>query len=1825
MSETTPQPPAGDEPGPGNNPGLESSKTNAGVPKPPAAAPKEKKPRPRRTWWQRLKLIVLVALILVLCFRVAVNLLLPTVLSKVAGAYGLECDYDRMNLSALGANASIWGFALRPKGGGEAVLRTDYLQGSISPLNLFRGKLVVYRAEVDGVDALLEREADGSLPLLKALAGSERGKATTTPTPATGNPKPVNLEAPLRVDALRLMHVNATVRDKSVSPVFEASIRTNVRVSDVGSAGAPTRFELDVSADPVMDSFRVWGEAHNTPTSIDGVVNVLLRGVHPKPAAVYLAQMGLKPVADQLTVTAKASFNASVVPNSPDISAELNVEDVHASADLQQWAALNKLKLKARRINLSTVEMVEVALEGGRASARRTSDGGVRIAGMELAPMPPSNKKEPTSQELPDFRVAVDEVSLKDMRAMFDDQAIKGGKNLEARLDSLTVKNVVMDRTHPDEKATIAGTASIPGLITNATFAGSIVPFAKTRHVDMKVEAGGIKGDAVKPYLAMVWIEPELKDGKFEGQLSADVAATPDGGLAADATIKDIKFTDEGKELFGMGTANVHGVSVDGKTGAIRVASVELSGPALPMTRQKSGNMAALGFHAGITEPTQVAIDRPKGTNANSTTRPVMDAIAALAKDLELPRIEIDKVAWKDVKIQFLDQMAGQEQAVSVGDAGVEASDVVIDPKSKQEGKPGKFRAWISIPKVADKLAAEGTVTPGKDGLGIEVAVTGSGITAEALSTYLKSIGIEPKLTDGRLSLTAKANVKEAENATTLALDVQNLNYKDGDTELAGIDAFHLDQLTLSPKGVDIGDVHIDRPRGRAARNADGSLQLGGIRLVAATQLAETSATTQPATLVASTQSTPPTTTPASWKLPPSPIVLSLKSLHVKDASAAWTDNAAPKPVNTTLTSSVDLENLHIGTPDPSWANLNVTARVDGVIDHATVAGTFNASTDAPGAKLKIDADGIRAGDLAAYLPEGLATTLKSGRFSGTLDAGLSNSPEGGLAGHLAVNDINFEDGRPLLKLGAFKLDAIRVDPQGGAITVQELSSSGLETDIALAPDGAIEAGGIRLGGKGSAVTQPAVEKPVAAPATQPQLASTAPSSQPTVDVKALVAEARRAVPLVTVNKVDLGVTRVTVTGLTDGAPVSLQNLHVRNRAKIEAGGKDPESNPQVAIDLTGQIAPVVGNFAVGLQALPYSVTPTVAIEVTATDINGKGVTDLLPELKDKIDGSELTRGTFHSHLDATINYKRRGPRDWDVARGFALDFDVKPVEFRAEPEGPILAGLEEIRSDGIKIEPAAGNVLFKSVDITKPIGQVLRDDRGIHAAGFVIPLKKATTQPAGEEKNREVAAAPPTKEAGPTTAPTAPPQRPKSEIRLDHLTVTGIDFVVRDVTTNPNTLVPLDGLDVDVRDVSSQMPWTGKPVRFNVLVTSGKVPMPPRKSDTSGGLLKLASDQPTTAPASEMRDLFSQVAANGAVAIKPLGNSFVLDGWAKTTVNGFELLGVRGLAEQEKVTIGDGIFDEVTDIKFQPTGDIETQNSIVFTNLSLSEPPGGPIQSALKIQAPIDLAIKGVKSVDDTIKLNIPVPIKNGNLSYESVVLPALGQVGKILGMAPVNVTLNVVKGAGEMLGLGGDKKKIVEETVALRFAPGYAGLDEGALGALSALANRMKKEGELELQVRHELTEGDISRATVRANPTPEESRAIAQQLRAEKAQLLERRAILAGTARGQLGSRPEASAEATLQSLQAIDRQIAQTENAMDQLYDMLRPNADRQADRRTRAAALDIGRQRLAAVKNALIAAGVQGADTRIHQTNPVFNPTDSPQGGLVVITLVPKKK
>jgi hypothetical protein len=129
----------------------------------------------------------------------------------------------------------------------------------------------------------------------------------------------------------------------------------------------------------------------------------------------------------------------------------------------------------------------------------------------------------------------------------------------------------------------------------------------------------------------------------------------------------------------------------------------------------------------------------------------------------------------------------------------------------------------------------------------------------------------------------------------------------------------------------------------------------------------------------------------------------------------------------------------------------------------------------------------------------------------------------------------------------------------------------------------------------------------------------------------------------------------------------------------------------------------------------------------------------------------------------------------------------------------------------------------------------------------------------------------------------------------------------------------------------------------------------------------------------------------------------------------------------------------------------------------------------------------------------------------------------------------------------------------------------------------------------------------------------------LRSRKIDLLGQRSQLAGQARGVIASAPADQASQIVSRLRSIDQQIAQTEDALDKVYDLLRPGAERQATRRTRAASLELAQHRLDQARNYLLSANVPKATERIRAVNPTFAPTDSDSGGTIVIAVISKKK
>jgi hypothetical protein len=267
-----------------------------------------------------------------------------------------------------------------------------------------------------------------------------------------------------------------------------------------------------------------------------------------------------------------------------------------------------------------------------------------------------------------------------------------------------------------------------------------------------------------------------------------------------------------------------------------------------------------------------------------------------------------------------------------------------------------------------------------------------------------------------------------------------------------------------------------------------------------------------------------------------------------------------------------------------------------------------------------------------------------------------------------------------------------------------------------------------------------------------------------------------------------------------------------------------------------------------------------------------------------------------------------------------------------------------------------------------------------------------------------------------------------------------------------------------------------------------------------------------------------------------------------------------------------------------------------------------------LQLPAPLDVCIGALEDPDGSITLPLNFQIKDAR--PEGIAGAAIGAVSSVIVTAVASAPVKVVGGVGNLLGLG-PKKPGQEQPIVLPYDPGAVALEEGELSTLRNLAQRMSKEPNIELTILHTFGAGDVAVLASRANPSADDARSLAYQLRAHKLELSSLRAQVSGQAEAQLAAFDAMDASATIDRLRAIDRELAQTEDALDRTYDLLRPGAQRQADRRTRAAALEVAAQRLLAIRAELRALGVADVDRRVHLLHPTFTPGDQADSSVTV--------
>jgi hypothetical protein len=1758
-------------------------------------------------WRRRLSITAVFLVAIAVFLRIVVALLLPLVISRVAHSYDLKCKYDRLSLSISGGYAEIWNLQLSPREGGDAVIQSDYCQGEISVLNLFRGRLVIYRLAADGVEMNIQRTADGNIPLLARFiipSGNSSGGSSGSPV------RPIQLQPSLRIDALRLSHVRAHFEDDYLNPMFHADFSLDVRLNNFGGRTKQTEFELDFSSDPVLDLLQIEGHGQVENQLLNAEVNVLMRGLHPKTAAPYLAALGLRPTADDMSAYLHGRLQASPAQVFADgLQATLWLDEARITADGAPAASLQNVSIDASSVTAGSARMGKLAIDGVTLNVHRTADGVVSALGMSLLPpqtvapasdpndsadSPVSSSSSPSSP----FRWSLDQLAVQNVHVGYDDVSMSPPVTLGLDVPNLTADGFVCDPDNPGATVHFAATAAAPGIAQTIYFTGSCVPFAPEKTFELKAGAQGIAMPAIEPYLNSLGLTSEWKEGAISAELDGKLRIGDDGSVSADAHLGKFVIAD-GRTLFALDGAQIAGLGIDSQNKTIRADSIEIAGPYLVISRDAQKQVHVLGF---ATRPAPLATAISTYTSpSDSGERHHLTLPAGLP-----PNILIKHFLWKGTQVLFQDAAVDPPATLAVRSVGCSVDNFNLHLTADvPDAQPGEIRGWFSAGDLVNRAGFSAVVTPAANLTSIKFAARAEGIHPAGLGPYLMPRGLEPTLADGHAELLGQLVLRNDAGKLAIDLGLHDLRYSDGDTTLASVAAVDVKDLEMEPHAVRVNSITIASPHALVTRDADGILEAGGFRLIGRPPTPPGQVADDPTADEATAQST---------FLPPD-FVAAVQSTKITGASLDWKDEAVPGGLQDSANLYADLENFSFGgTAAP--ANLQVIASIPDSLQSFKADGTFGANLQRQDLALNVHATGLCAGPLAAYLPDNIRSNLKDGRLHASLTASATRNPKGGRVIDLQVAKVDYreaESPKAFLDFDSFHVGISRLDLAKRLIALNDVTLQGLDMQVDRTADG-LALLGLELGSKRRAATTtaltvnhqgqfPGVTLSFNLPAASPPPSSPpAPTSQrSSQEILRGIAAERGRIPLVLLQTLDLNIRAVTVTNdlSPQSAPLVISDLQAINTAPISWLGRDPEANPTTQLKITGKLQPLADSFELDVKTTPFSRQKMLDVEADISGIQGNGITTLLPRLASEIDGSSLTQGELQATLDSVLTLQNVRPADFGLDNGGQFGFSLKNVTFKADPTGPVLAGVGEVHSDGIAISPHAKSIIAREIDVDNLTARAGRSADGIHALGLVfkIPSGAASRKPAS------IVAAEAAAPVGdsPSEASAEAPPRDERLVRIDRILFSGLDFQFVDDTCSPPLVVPVNNLDAEVSGLSNSTSETEKPVRFAVLLNSGKVKLPARSGSKS------------TSAAAE-RELFSQLTAGGAVSLYPEPK-----GWAKASVSGFEMLALSSLAKQQGINLDGGIFDGDLDVRFSGADAIDTSAKLVVTDLTLSDSPDGKIQKWLKLPAPVDIAIAAVQDADGSITIPLNITFHNGHLDPWTVRNSAVRAIGQVFATAIVSTPLKVVT-----LGMG-DQGGPPEPPVVLNYLPGTEDVPEDQIKAVQDLSFRLWRDRQLQATLKPELGSDDIALAALRTNPSHQDLIDLTNSLSRRREALMAARTDASAQVEAFLASHATDEANQAIQRLRTIDQQLADTDGAIDQAYDLLRPGAEHQAMRRTRAAVLSIAKERLDALKQVLLSSGRFAVDPeQIHLVNPQFpqDPTEGPSS--VTISVVETK-
>jgi hypothetical protein len=1848
--------------------------------------------------------IAVIGAILLSIARIWLSLSLPWVLQKVASGYGLRASYDRLDLTLLELDVELWQLEVLDDATNAEVVRVEYCRADVSIVDLFFGRLVVRRVEVDGLDAHIERDENGRIVLLARFA-SDESLPPVEEWPPLPEPRPIEFSLPLELQALRIQRVHARITDRNVDPPIDTRIDVDLSLSSLGSTKRDVRFDLRVSSLGLLDLCQIEGQGHAQGRTLDSSFRFTLRGLHTQPLRGYLAALGIRPAASLLAASGEATLAGRPIPGSEQgVSLSLAAGPFSFLEDEAESLHLTALRVEAELPSSRELKIVRAELEGGRVDVRRTAPTAFRIAGLEIggpatatpsvpsattvetsaaAPSAGASPAGPPPSNGPAIAIELGSVQLEDLDVRVIDETTPASTPIGIGIATLEFEPT----THEDDATTrkIAGRIRGPGLFDSGDFSVTLTASGAERRARAVFAASGITLAGLRPFLEPLGVEPVLEKGAIEATASLTVRQTPAGSERIDLAIESLRFTD-GDELFALRDAKIEGLEFV-PDGALRIASITAQGSPIEVNREADGALRLLGLRirgAGSSSPVTTASAAATSTDAVDSPAPPGPPETGARR--AFPRITIDSTTIRGFGLTFRDASVEPNAELTVTEFGIELREFELGA-SATEPRPARLEAWMLAPGLASEVRAVGTVHARPEAAGIELAITGAGLSAASLAPYVAAAGITPAWSDASLRGRLRADIRLSDAAPSVDLELVDWSLGEGAIEYAGAGRIAL-RAKLLPEGtIEIADVTLTTPRVRAGRREDGSLDVLGLRVdpraepgAATTGTATSGAATTGAPMPMSSSAPEPVavTTSGTDTLSGSESgnvpFLTLARLRIGEATVAWYDEAVEPRVDTALVTSLELGSLVLGSPAPP-ATLSVTTVLRDVWEAIRVDGTIDATPGSEVVELRIDGRGLRAGPLASYLPSSSELALRDGRFRTNLGLRVDPHGDGGKRIEAAISNFEYRDGEAAQPFVSFDRAGVivgRLDLDARIVRVDELAFTGLDLRASRAADGAIEVLGLRLlptaavaseSSEDEASTRVESSTESSTKSSTTSVATTDAGTLPTGSTIASTAASPTATtespvepdrtisrpvlaiepPLVEIDAVRVEVSRIAFTDHSrpESRPLVIDALSLVNATPLRFLGPEPEAHDAAKFVFEARIDPLIENVRVDLDLEPFATEPSIKTVVAVSGIRSEGLFQIVPELAETLDSSEERESVcdFGLRAELFVRPKRRGVLDSPFAAPFALELAVRDIAWKDRAGDKVLLGLDALDVHGQRIDPSTGDVHLSSIEFVRPHGFVELDAVGLHVLGLVVKVPStaetgptstptesseadsalATAVASGSETPVVASAdgATSTRERSAATnaaSQTIPANQP--EIRVDRITISGIDFTAIDARTPPAMVVPLSELEIEVRGVTTRALVENRPIRFSVYLASGEVELEKR---LSGGVLSgamsdvfslVVSGSVGEASALEKRRFFEELSTSGTISFHPHPNGDV-----KFAIGTLDLANLRGPAKSFGVELSGGLLDVAARARIDSSGAIDLRSRTSLTDSEISEPPDGPIYRYLHLPAPLEPVLFALRDENGTIGIPLSIAVPPSGR-------PSLGALGAAASSTFLSIITNALAAApvrvvGSVLPLDIFASVVKpREPLVVDFAPASARISQLSEVALASSASEFAADETLAVRLRHELGRGDLERALVIANPSPEHSREISRAFRDRRASLEAERADAAERLRAAHAAGLGGTLGDLTQRVRALDREIGLAERGIDDALEFLRPGAERAAPRRATRALIALGTSRLAAVRQFLIDHGVPA--TRIDHAAPRVDEPKGDGGGSIIV-------